>query len=152
MTSSYFDSTYSEAPGGWTLPKEAYPTWKPDPGKEFDWTAQEKSPSLFDNFISNLGDELGANTRRFAGAGAKREGDTYIKPPGATVADLGGGNTLYVPDTTTQMRMAQAPTPSGPGLGGQLAGAGAAAATSLIPGVGPFLAPVANNFVSGLFG
>ena len=43
MTSSYFDPTYSSAPGGWTLPKEAYPAWKPDPGKEFNWTTgQEK--------------------------------------------------------------------------------------------------------------
>ena len=39
-----------------------------------------------------------------------------------------------------------------PGLGGQLAGAGAAAGVSMIPGVGPFLAPVAGNLVSGLFG
>ena len=133
-------------PSGWSLPEGSYPTWKPDPGKEFDWTDQEKSPSLFDNFISNLGDELGSNTKRFAGAGAKREGDTYIKPPGATVADLGGGNTLFVPDTSTQMRMAQAGQQGSSGGGiGRMAGsilgqAGGAALGSTLTATGGALA------------
>ena len=151
MTSSYFDPTYSKAPGGWSLPEEAYPTWKPDPGKEFNWTTQEKSPDLFKNFMTGLGDQLVSNTTRFAGAGAKREGDTYIRPPGATVADLGGGNTLFVPDTTMTMRMAQAPQQNqGSRLGAAVGGAGASALASMIPGVGPILAPIAGGLGSSL--
>ena len=151
MTSSYFDPTYSKAPGGWSLPEEAYPTWKPDPGKEFDWTAQDKEPGLFDNVLDNLGKSIGSNLRGYTGVGEKREGDTYVKPPGATVADLGGGNTLYVPDPTTQMRFAQAGQQgsSGGGIGrmagsilGQVGGAAlggsaALAGTALGSALGP---------------
>ena len=56
-----------------------------------------------------LADGIGSYTKRFAGAGEKTGGDNYIKSEGATTADLGGGNTLYVPDNTAaQLRMAQA--------------------------------------------
>ena len=77
-----------------------------------------------------------------------------VSSTGNTVADLGGGNTAINPDTSAliQSQMAMANQQQQPGLGGQLAGAGAAAGVSMIPGVGPFLAPVAGNLVSGLFG
>ena len=142
----------------------AIPTWKPDPDKEFDWTAQkEEEPTFGDNFKTALKENIGAYTKRYAGAGDKREGDTYVRSPGATVADLGGGNTLYVPDTTTQMRMAQAGQQgsSGGGIGrmagsilGQaggaaLGGSAALAGTALGSALGP-LGAIAGGALGGL--
>ena len=79
------------------------------------------------------------------GAGDKRDGgDNYIKSEGATTADLGGGNTLYVPDNTAaQLRMAQAGQQgkqwwrfgrmAGQALGGSI---GSALGTSMIASAG----------------
>ena len=165
MTSSYFDPTYSSAPGGWSLPKEAYPTWKPDPDNTFNWTTQqEKEPTFGDRFKDALADGIGSYTKRFAGAGEKTGGDNYIKSGGATTADLGGGNTLYVPDNTaTQLRMAQAGQQgsSGGGIGrmagsilGQaggaaLGGSAALAGTALGSALGP-LGAIAGGALGGL--
>ena len=152
MSFTGFDPTYSKAPGGWTLPKESIPTWKPDPDLDWNWTdQQEKEPTFGDRFGSALKDRVGSFLEGYKGVGEKREGDTYVRPPGATVADLGGGNTLYVPDTTTQMRMAQVPQQDqGSQLGAAVGGAGASALASMIPGVGPFLAPIAGGLGSSL--
>ena len=146
-SSSYFnpDNPYNIDTGiDYKIDVSAIPTWKPDPDKEFDWTAQkEEEPTFGDNFKTALKENIGAYTKRFAGVGDKREGDTYIRPPGATVADLGGGNTLFVPDTTTQMRMAQAGQQgsSGGGIGrmaGQALGGsiGSALGSSMIASAG----------------
>ena len=146
MTSSYFNPGNPYSIGtdvDYEIDVKSYPTWKPDPDKEFDWTApQEKEPTFEDRFKTSLKENIGAYTKRFAGVGDKREGDTYIKPPGATVADLGGGNTLFVPDTTAQLRMAQAGQQgSGGGIGrmaGQALGGsiGSALGTSMIASAG----------------
>jgi hypothetical protein len=138
----YFDPTYSSAPPSWSLPEGSAPTWKPDPGTTFSWADQDEKDSPFDIFKNTLSEGIGSYTKRFAGVGDKREGDTYIKPPGATVADLGGGNTLFVPDTTAQLRMAQAGQQgSGGGIGrmaGQALGGsiGSALGTSMIASAG----------------
>ena len=121
----YFDPTYSSAPPSWSLPEGSAPTWKPDPDNTFNWTTQqEKEPTFGDRFKDALADNIGSYTKRFAGAGEKTGGDNYIKSEGATTADLGGGNTLYVPDdTSTQLRMAQAGQQGSSGGGvGRMAG------------------------------
>ena len=99
MTSSYFNSPLTGI--DYELDQKAFPTWKPDPDNTFNWTAQqEKEPTFGDYFKDALKQNIGSYTKRFAGAGEKTGGDNYIKSEGATTADLGGGNTLYVPDDT----------------------------------------------------
>ena len=124
MPSSFFDPTYSSAPEGWSLPKEAYPTFKPDPGTTFNWADKEEKDSPFDIFKDTLAEGVGSYTKRFAGAGEKSgRGTTSIETAGDTVADLGGGNTLYAPDSTAaQMRMAQAGQQGSSGGFGRMAG------------------------------
>ena len=127
MTSSYFDPTYSSPfpDVDYELDPKAFPTWKPDPDNTFSWTTQqEKEPTFGDYFKDALKQNIGSYTKRFAGAGEKTGGDNYIKSDGATTADLGGGNTLYVPDNTaTQLRMAQAGQQGSSGGGiGRMAG------------------------------
>jgi len=157
MTSSYFDPTYSSPfpDVDYELDPKAFPTWKPDPGNTFNWTAQqEKEPTFGDRFKDALADNIGSYTKRFAGAGEKTEGDNYIKSGGATTADLGGGNTLYVPDdTATQLRMAQAGQQGSSGGGfGRMAGSslgqagGTALAASAGAGAGTFLGAAAGPF------
>ena len=147
----YFDPTYSSAPPRWSLPEGSAPTWKPDPDNTFNWTAQqEKEPTFGDYFKDALKQNIGSYTKRFAGAGEKTGGDNYIKSEGATTADLGGGNTLYVPDdTAAQLRMAQAGQQgsSGGGIGrmagGILGQAGGAALGSTVGGAfGAALGPI----------
>ena len=151
MPSSYFDPTYSSPLTGidYELDPKAFPTWKPDPDNTFNWTAQkEKEPTFGDRFKDALAEGVGSYTKRFAGAGAKRDGDiNYIKSEGATTADLGGGNTLYVPDNTAaQLRMAQAGQQGSSGGGiGRMAGsilgqAGGAALGSTLTATGGALA------------
>ena len=157
----YFDPTYSSAPPSWSLPEGSAPTWKPDPGTTFNWADQDEKESPFDIFKGTLAKGIGSYTKRFAGAGEKTEGDNYIKSGGATTADLGGGNTLYVPDNTAaQLRMAQAGQQgsSGSGIGrmaGQILGqAGGAALGSTVGGaLGSALGPlgaIAGGALGGL--
>ena len=137
---SYTDPT----PSGWSFDHSL--AWKPDPDNTFSWTAQqEKEPTFGDYFKDALKENIGTYTKRFAGAGDKEDGgDNYIKSGGATTADLGGGNTLYVPDNTAaQLRMAQAGQQgsSGGGIGrmaGQALGGsiGSALGTSMIASAG----------------
>ena len=114
------------------VPKESYPAWKPDPGTTFNRADICRAP-----------------------AGALQISD------GATTADLGGGNTLYVPDNTAaQLRMAQAGQQgsSGGGIGrmaGQILGqAGGAALGSTVGGaLGSALGPlgaIAGGALGGL--
>ena len=146
----YFDPTYSSAPPSWSLPEGSAPTWKPDPGTTFSWADQDEKDSPFDIFKNTLAEGIGSYSKRFAGAGEKTEGDNYIKSGGATTADLGGGNTLYVPDNTAaQLRMAQAGQQGSSGGGiGRMAGsilgqAGGAALGSTIGGAfGAALGPI----------
>ena len=158
----YFDPTYSSAPPSWSLPEGSTPTWKLDPDNTFSWTTQQEKASPFDIFKDTLAEGIGSYTKRFAGgAGEKTGGDNYIKSEGATTADLGGGNTLYVPDNTaTQLRMAQAGQQGSSGGGiGRMAGsilgqAGGAALGSTIGGafgsaLGP-LGAVAGSALGGL--
>ena len=157
----YFDPTYSSAPPSWSLPEGSAPTWKPDPGTTFSWADQKEKESPFDIFKGNLAEGIGSFTKRFAGAGEKTGGDNYIKSGGATTADLGGGNTLYVPDNTaTQLRMAQAGQQGSSGGGiGRMAGtilgqAGGAALGSTVGGaLGSALGPlgaIAGGALGGL--
>jgi len=157
----YFDPTYSSAPPSWSLPEGSAPTWKPDPGTTFSWADQDEKDSPFDIFKNTLAEGIGSYSKRFAGAGEKTEGDNYIKSGGATTADLGGGNTLYVPDNTAaQLRMAQAGQQgsSGGGIGrmaGQILGqAGGAALGSTVGGaLGSALGPlgaIAGGALGGL--
>ena len=161
MTSSYFDPTYSSAPPSWSLPEGSMPTWKPDPDNTFSWADQKEKDSPFDIFKDNLAEGIGSYTKRFAGAGEKTGGDNYIKSEGATTADLGGGNTLYVPDNTAaQLRMAQAGQQGSSSGGiGRMAGsvlgqAGGAALGSTIGGAfGSVLGPlgaIAGGALGGL--
>jgi|TARA_Y100000289_G_scaffold39840_1_gene39326 hypothetical protein len=160
----YFDPTYSSAPPSWSLPEGSAPTWKPDPGTTFSWADQDEKDSPFDIFKNTLAEGIGSYSKRFAGAGEKTEGDNYIKSGGATTADLGGGNTLYVPDNTAaQLRMAQAGQQgsSGGGIGrmagsilGQaggaaLGGTAALAGTALGSALGP-LGAIAGGALGGL--
>ena len=164
-TSSYFDPSYSGAGFGmdipYEVPKESYPAWKPDPGTTFNWADQDEKESPFDIFKGTLAKGIGSYTQRFAGAGDKTGDVNYIKSDGATTADLGGGNTLYVPDNTaTQLRMAQAGQQgsSGGGIGrmaGQILGqAGGAALGSTVGGaLGSALGPlgaIAGGALGGL--
>jgi len=164
MTSSYFDPTYSSPfpDVDYELDPKAFPTWKPDPDNTFNWTTQQEKESTFgDRFKDALADGIGSYTKRFAGAGDKTGDVNYIKSDGATTADLGGGNTLYVPDNTaTQLRMAQAGQQgsSGGGIGrmaGQILGqAGGAALGSTVGGaLGSALGPlgaIAGGALGGL--
>ena len=160
----YFDPTYSSAPPSWSLPEGSAPSWKPDPGTTFSWADQDEKDSPFDIFKNTLAEGIGSYSKRFAGAGEKTEGDNYIKSGGATTADLGGGNTLYVPDNTAaQLRMAQAGQQgsSGGGIGrmagsilGQaggaaLGGTAALAGTALGSALGP-LGAIAGGALGGL--
>ena len=105
------------------LPPEAYPTFKPDPDNTFSWADQKEKESPFDIFKGNLAEGIGSYTKRFAGAGEKTGGNiTSVRAAGDTVADLGGGNTLFAPDTTTAMRMAQAGQQQSSGGFGRMAG------------------------------
>ena len=134
-------------PSGWSTPFEGF-AWKPDPDNTFNWTTQQEKESTFgDRFKDALADGIGSYTKRFAGAGDKTGDVNYIKSDGATTADLGGGNTLYVPDNTaTQLRMAQAGQQgtSGGGIGrmaGSILGqAGGAALGSSLTAAGGALA------------
>ena len=117
---------------------------------------QKKENIFLDTFKEKMQENL---KEGFLGQSQRdtRNRDIYgdrRRSSGDTVADLGGGNTAVTPDSASlvQAQMAMANQQQQPGLGGQLAGAGAAAGVSMIPGVGPFLAPVAGNLVSGLFG
>ena len=141
------------------------PTWKPDPDNTFNWTAQQEKESTFgDRFKDALADGIGSYTKRFAGVGEKTGGDNYIKSEGATTADLGGGNTLYVPDNTAaQLRMAQAGQQGsssggigrmagsilGQAGGAALGGAGALAGTAFGAALGP-LGAIAGGALGGL--
>ena len=145
MAGHYNFSLGDPTPSGWSMPSAAYPTWKPDPDNTFNWTTQQEKESTFgDRFKDALSEGIGSYTKRFAGAGEKTGGDNYIKSGGATTADLGGGNTLYVPDNTaTQLRMAQAGQQgtSGGGVGrmaGQVLGGsiGSALGSSMIASAG----------------
>ena len=118
---------------------------------ELDLLRKEK------NFLDRFTDELQKSGYFDQSKEDTKKRDVYgdrRRSSGDTVADLGGGNTAVTPDSASlvQAQMAMANQQQQPGLGGQLAGAGAAAGVSMIPGVGPFLAPVAGNLVSGLFG
>ena len=157
----YFDPTYSSAPPSWSLPEGSAPTWKPDPGTTFSWADKNEKDSPFDIFKNTLSEGIGSYTKRFAGAGETTGGDNYIKSGGATTADLGGGNTLYVPDdTATQLRMAQAGQQGSSGGGiGRMAGsilgqAGGAALGSTVGGaLGSALGPlgaIAGGALGGL--
>ena len=148
-------------PAGWSMPAGAFPAWKPDPDNTFNWADQKEKDSPFDIFKNNLAEGIGSYTKRFAGAGEKTGGDNYIKSGGATTADLGGGNTLYVPDNTAaQLRMAQAGQQGSSGGGfGRMAGsilgqAGGAALGSTVGGAfGSVLGPlgaVAGSALGGL--
>ena len=125
------------------LPPEAYPTFKPDPDNTFSWADQKEKESPFDIFKGNLAEGIGSYTKRFAGAGEKTGGNiTSVRAAGDTVADLGGGNTLFAPDTTTAMRMAQAGQQQSSGGFGRMAGSaiggsiGSALGTSMIAKAG----------------
>jgi hypothetical protein len=144
------------------IPAEAYPTWKPDPGTTFNWADQEeKEPTFGERFSDALKEGVGSYTKRFAGAGEKTGGNiTSVKAAGDTVADLGGGNTLFAPDTTTAMRMAQAGQQQQSSGGfGRMAGsilgqAGGAALGSTVGGafgsaLGP-LGAIAGSALGGL--
>ena len=124
MSNPYFDPTYSSAPPSWSLPEGSTPAWKPDPGSTFSWADKEEKDSPFDIFKDTLAKGVGSYTKRFAGAGEKSgRGTTSIETAGDTVADLGGGNTLYAPDSTAaQMRMAQAGQQGSSGGFGRMAG------------------------------
>ena len=126
-----------------------------DKAPAYDWTADSKKPEK--NFLDRFTDELQKSGYFDQSKEDTKKRDVYgdrRRSSGDTVADLGGGNTAVTPDSASlvQAQMALANQQQQPGLGGQLAGAGAAAGVSMIPGVGPFLAPVAGNLVSGLFG
>ena len=146
MTSSYFDPTYSSPLTGidYELDPKAFPTWKPDPGTTFNWADQEeKEPTFGERFSDALKENVGSYTKRFAGAGEKTGGNiTSVRAAGDTVADLGGGNTLFAPDTTAAMRMAQAGQQQNPGGFGRMAGSalggsiGSALGTSMIAKAG----------------
>ena len=125
-----------------------------DKAPAYDWTkGKEKEKNFLDIFTDELQksgyfDKSKEDTKKRDVYGDRR------RSSGDTVADLGGGNTAVTPNSAAlvQAQMAMANQQQQPGLGGQIAGAGAAAGVSMIPGVGPFLAPVAGNLVSGLFG
>ena len=146
MPSSYFDPTYSSPfpDVDYEVDPKAFPTWKPDPGTTFKWADQEeKEPTFGERFSDALKENVGSYTKRFAGAGEKTGGNiTSIKAAGDTVADLGGGNTLFAPDTTTAMRMAQAGQQQSSGGFGRMAGQaiggsiGSALGTSMIAQAG----------------
>ena len=147
------------------VPGAAFPTFKPDPGTTFNWADQEEKESTFgERFSDALKEGVGSYTKRFAGAGEKTGGNiTNVKAAGDTVADLGGGNTLFVPDTTSAMRMAQAGQQgsSGGGFGrfagsilGQaggaaLGGSAALAGTALGSALGP-IGAIAGGALGGL--
>ena len=126
-----------------------------DKAPAFDWTAGDAKPekSFLDTFKNNLEksgyfDQSKEDTKKRDVYGDRRRSSGS----GDTVADLGGGATAVNPNTSALIQSQLAMMNQGPGLGGQLAGAGAAAGVSMIPGVGPFLAPFAGNIASGLFG
>ena len=126
-----------------------------DKAPAYDWSAGDEKPGK--NFLDVFSDELQKSGYFDQSKEETKKHDVYgdrrrSSEAGDTVADLGGGNTAVNPNTSSLIQSQMAMMNKGPGLGGQLAGAGAAAGVSMIPGVGPALAPFAGNFVSGLFG
>ena len=124
-----------------------------DKAPAYDWSADTKTPEK--GFLDRFTDELQGKGYFDQSKEETKKRDVYgdrRRSAGDTVADLGGGNTAVNPNTSSLIQSQMAMMNKGPGLGGQIAGAGAAAGVSMIPGVGPALAPFAGNFVSGLFG
>ena len=121
----------------------------------YDWSADTKTPEK--SFLDRFADELQGKGYFDSSKEETKRRDVYgdrRRSSGDTVADLGGGNTAVNPNTSSliQSQLAMANQQQQPGVGGQIAGMGAAAGASMIPGVGPFIAPFAGNLVSGLFG
>ncbi len=126
-----------------------------DKAPQYDWSAGDEKPGK--NFLDVFSDELQKSGYFDQSKEETKKHDVYgdrrrSSGSGDTVADLGGGNTAVNPNTSSliQSQMAMLNQQQQPGMGSQLVGAGAAAGVSMIPGVGPFLAPLAGGLGSAV--